>query len=38
MKLETIYPKVGDKYDKWTIIEVIKGGRIVVQKEQKPEI
>lgn len=33
MKLEIIYPKVGDKYGKWTIIEVIKGGRIVVQCE-----
>lgn len=33
MKLETVYPKIGDKYDKWTIIEIIPGGQVKVQCE-----
>lgn len=33
MRLETVYPKVGDKYGKWTIIEIIQGGQVKVQCE-----
>lgn len=33
MKLDTVYPKIGDKYGKWTIIEIIPGGQVKVQCE-----
>lgn len=33
MKNEFIYPKLGDKYWKWTIIEIIPGGQVKVQCE-----